>query len=109
MLGCIQPMSSPMMKRMFGFGDGCCAFVGAVVANAAANDPIKPSKIFLPVMIEAFPSVRLKNANAGPYPSVAGSCTRARRLSATTAKRLADPWGRKNQINGLKVDHRHIR
>ena len=24
MLGCIQPMSSPMMKRMFGFC-GCCA------------------------------------------------------------------------------------
>src|SRR5215468_10296857 len=60
MLGCIQPMSSPMMKRMLGFCIGCCAFAGAIVTNAAANDPIKPSKIFLPVMIEAFPSLRFK-------------------------------------------------
>jgi len=60
------------MKGMFGFCDGCCAFAGAIVTNAAANDPIKPSKIFLPVMIEAFPSVRLKNANAGPCSPIAG-------------------------------------
>jgi len=58
---------------MFGFCDGCCAFAGAIVANAAANDPIKPSKIFLPTMVEAFPYVRFKNANASFCPCIASA------------------------------------
>src|SRR5437899_2800689 len=50
MLGCIQPMSSPMMNRMLGFSarlcgarDDCCALVLLTaikirIASAAAND-----------------------------------------------------------------------
>jgi hypothetical protein len=34
MLGCIQPMSSPMMNRMFGFS---CAEAGATPATVAAS------------------------------------------------------------------------
>ena len=30
MLGCIQPMSSPMMKRILGFCAGCCAVAGVL-------------------------------------------------------------------------------
>src|SRR5882672_7883117 len=30
MLGCIQPMSSPMMKRILGFCAGCCAAAGVL-------------------------------------------------------------------------------
>src|SRR5262245_14614379 len=41
MLGCIQPMSSPMMNRMFGL-DCCCANAGRAVAVAAAARPTRP-------------------------------------------------------------------
>src|SRR5712675_891519 len=43
MLGCIQPMSSPMMKRMLGFCV-CCAAAGRLVAIAAASSVNKPSQ-----------------------------------------------------------------
>src|SRR5215813_2344878 len=66
MLGCIHPMTSPMMKRMFGFGDGCCAIAGAFVVIAAANSPIKPSQsLLLGVMIELpFPLLTQKRVPA---------------------------------------------
>src|SRR4051812_3077372 len=35
MLGCMKPMSSPMMKRMLGFD--CCADAGAVCCCAVAG------------------------------------------------------------------------
>ena len=35
MLGCIQPMSSPMMNRMLGFSS--CAAAGAAPATVAAS------------------------------------------------------------------------
>jgi hypothetical protein len=42
MLGCIQPMSSPIMKRMFGFFSSCAIACGANAVmgsnvTAAAN------------------------------------------------------------------------
>src|SRR5277367_1002345 len=50
MLGCIQPMSSPMMNRMFGFrpdGVFCCAVTpfccAAGVAGAAGDAPLSRS------------------------------------------------------------------
>src|SRR6266581_7528577 len=43
MLGCIQPMSSPMMKRMLGFS-GCCAAAGMLDAITAASSVDKPSQ-----------------------------------------------------------------
>src|SRR5271166_5136166 len=43
MRGCIQPMSSPIMKRMLGF---CCCCAEAEVAKVvtATNSAIRPSK-----------------------------------------------------------------
>ena len=35
MLGCMMPMSSPMMKRMFGFWAGCCAAAGVLTGPAS--------------------------------------------------------------------------
>jgi hypothetical protein len=54
MLGCIQPMSSPMMKRMLGFCAGCCAAAGVLIGpdsgisidalNRAAHDRLSQPK-----------------------------------------------------------------
>jgi hypothetical protein len=44
MLGCIQPMSSPMMKRMLGFCC-CCAVAGAAITTA--DDVNTPNQIVL--------------------------------------------------------------
>src|ERR1700751_4275582 len=45
MLGCIQPISSPMMNRMLGFG--CCwADAGALAIETAAAPASKPSHNF---------------------------------------------------------------
>src|SRR5262249_30500552 len=41
MLGCIQPMSSPIMKRMLSFC--CCAAAGSLASSAAANIAEIPS------------------------------------------------------------------
>src|SRR6476660_10483519 len=45
MLGCIQPMSSPMMTRMLGFCC-CCAAAGRLAAATTANSASKPSHKF---------------------------------------------------------------
>jgi hypothetical protein len=45
MLGCIQPMSSPMMKRMLGFC--CCADAGMIAVDRVENETNSPSQIFL--------------------------------------------------------------
>src|SRR5262245_21287446 len=49
MLGCIQPMSSPMMKRMLGFC--CCCALAAVMA---ANDARRPRHKFLLILMACF-------------------------------------------------------
>src|SRR4029453_17933232 len=46
MLGCIQPISSPMMKRMLGFCCCCCAATGALATTAAAATANRPSHNF---------------------------------------------------------------
>ena len=43
MLGCIQPMSSPMMNRMLGF---CCAEAGTAASPTAVNSASRTSQIF---------------------------------------------------------------
>src|SRR4029453_9371513 len=53
MLGCIQPMSSPMMKRMLGFCC-CCAAAGALAAIAATNDASRPRQNFLVTLMASF-------------------------------------------------------
>src|SRR5262245_41521152 len=44
MLGCIQPMSSPMMKRMLGFCV-CCAAAGVLATATAESIVSKPRQI----------------------------------------------------------------
>src|SRR6266478_3314681 len=48
MLGCIQPMSSPMMKRMLGFG---CADADVPANPMAVNIASRTSKTFLVYLI----------------------------------------------------------
>src|SRR5262245_23910759 len=45
MLGCIQPISSPMMKRMLGFCC-CCADAGPLAIEKTAAPASKPSQHF---------------------------------------------------------------
>jgi hypothetical protein len=43
MLGCIQPMSSPMMKRMLGFWAGCAA-AGVLTSPDSDINIVAPSR-----------------------------------------------------------------
>src|SRR5215469_7194690 len=52
MRGCIQPMSSPMMKRMLGFCC-CCAAAGILATNIAVSDANTLSQVFL-IMVRSF-------------------------------------------------------
>src|SRR5262245_31810553 len=49
MLGCIQPMSSPMMKRMLGF---CCcwATAGVFTTSTATMEASRPSQVYLAML-----------------------------------------------------------
>src|SRR3954471_17572539 len=78
MLGCIQPMSSPMMNRMLGFCCDCWAKAGASVAAVAAHSAARPSQANLLVLITALLQVQclaapgsdvaaVKHAGATPY------------------------------------------
>src|SRR4029077_16979775 len=53
MLGCIQPMSSPMMKRILGLSC-CCAAAGALAAIATTNDASRPRQTFLLMLLTPF-------------------------------------------------------
>src|SRR5271169_2118011 len=52
MLGCIQPMSSPMMKSMLGLG--CCADAGRLPIITGATNASRPSQIFLAMLMRNF-------------------------------------------------------
>src|SRR5882724_1173656 len=43
MPGCIQPMSSPMMKRILGFCAGCCAVAGVLASPDSDINIVAPS------------------------------------------------------------------
>src|SRR5215471_19482988 len=104
MLGCIQPMSSPMMKRMFGF---CCwAAAGALAAVTTASEARQPSQA--PLLIRMVAS-SMSAARDGPAASARwhsrralGETTRThfgavgmgRRLAASckSLRRLLEPW-----------------
>src|SRR5271166_809843 len=51
MLGCIQPMSSPMMKRMLGLACCCCAAAGVLATVTAADNASRPSQMLLAITI----------------------------------------------------------
>ena len=72
MLGCIQPMSSPMMKRMLGFCC-CCAAAGVLAAVIAAIEASKPSQIYLTMlMLDLLP--RLPVTGRQPVPDCSYRC-----------------------------------
>src|SRR5215475_7216445 len=52
MRGCIQPMSSPIMKRMLGFC--CCAVAGGLATNMVAHNA---SVMFLGIIMHAPPDL----------------------------------------------------
>src|SRR5271165_2990753 len=54
MLGCIQPMSSPMMKRMLGLACCCCAAAGVLATITAVDNASRPSQIFLAIRMVHF-------------------------------------------------------
>src|SRR5262249_41062971 len=75
MLGCIQPISSPMMKRMLGFDCGCCcARAGKPASTTNVNGANRPIAAFLNIM--ALPSDR--NCSASKRP---GGGVKPRRIS----------------------------
>ena len=51
MLGCIQPMSSPMMNKMLGLPAGPCASAGAATSVIAANDANRDSQILRAILM----------------------------------------------------------
>src|SRR5215472_19312122 len=79
MLGCIQPMSSPMMKRMLGFCC-CCAFAAVM----AMNDESRPRKSFLVELMACFLSSGCPNW-AGSWRPVTITKVRRDGMDATVA------------------------
>src|SRR6187399_62575 len=74
MLGCIQPMSSPMMKRMLGFC--CCAAAGILAADIAAIEANKPSQMYLAMLMGWFPPAAAREGPAA-YAHLLSSTPRA--------------------------------
>src|SRR5215831_11354566 len=65
MLGCIQPMSSPMMNKMLGFC--CCAAAGTLAITREANSASRPRQTFL-VIPMTFPHRWLPEMGRQPAP-----------------------------------------
>ena len=91
MLGCIQPMSSPMMNRMLGFCC-CCAAAGVLAAVTAANSASKPSHTFRDKLIVRSSKVInwLVYADGALAPSSMRIHALGLRMQRTTCLRL--PW-----------------
>src|SRR5262245_16149945 len=66
MLGCIQPISSPMMKRMFGFCCCSCAAAGTLAAVTATNDASKPLQNFLVILMARASTIRCPKRGRQP-------------------------------------------
>src|SRR4051812_15682225 len=66
MLGCIQPISSPMMKRMFGFRSWAAA--GALAAVMAASEARRPSEALL-IVLMLLSRCRLPERGRQPLPA----------------------------------------
>ncbi len=92
MLGCIQPMSSPMMKRMLGFCC-CCAAAGALAAITATNDTSRPRQNFLVRLMASFLIFGC--------PNWAGSRRPRRRFGAMMSNILRYGWKPKEAMQAL--------
>src|SRR5262245_56585414 len=89
MLGCIQPMSSPMMNRMLGFPWGCCCANAGALAAPTATNASRPSQAFL-VMLN--PRFFQMTARAGPAVCAQGSSFIVGRRTTTAHRGRQHPW-----------------
>src|SRR5262245_54411071 len=82
MLGCIQPMSSPMMKRMLGFCP-CWAEAGMLAIVVAVHITTRAPQIVLNMLMVAFLDVGCRKAGAAAFAQ----------LHPPTDNASADPCG----------------
>jgi hypothetical protein len=82
MLGCIQPMSSPMMKRMLGFCC-CCAVAGTLAAIAATNNASRPRQSLLVILMACFLSFGCPNRAGSRCPVTIAPNVRRDGMNAT--------------------------
>src|SRR5262249_49465558 len=68
MLGCIQPISSPMMKRMLGFCP-CWAETGMLAIPVVIHTTTRAPQIVLNIRMIAFLKCRLPELGPQPSPS----------------------------------------
>src|SRR6516164_1844746 len=66
MLGCIHPMSSPMMKRMLGFC-ACWAEAGMLAIVVAVHITTRAPQIFLNMLMVAYLNVGCRKARAAAF------------------------------------------
>src|SRR5262245_50049290 len=110
MLGCIQPMSSPMMKRMLGFC-GCCAAAGRHAARPTAMHASGASHSFrMAIMVETsllgLAQTRLAKPEAAPHragPHRATSFIHIFVSSAGTTERAASALFRRRRSRPLRL------
>ena len=91
MLGCIQPISSPMMNRILGFvcccgGGVCCADAGAPTISTGASAASRPKQIFLCIIGLLSPAMYKASFALGADP--AGALMIAPSSTAFVASRL---------------------
>src|SRR6516165_9109374 len=79
MLGCMKPMSSPMMKRMLGFCC-CCADAGALAIEIAAVPANKPSHNVRDTFMAKFLLSNLSGSSAQPSNDAPESQVACRRV-----------------------------
>src|SRR5262245_23053418 len=84
MLGCIQPMSSPMMKRMLGFCC-CCAAAGRFAAIPMATNASRAGQSLRMSFMEDLLTFRLGTGKATEQPHMGSLyCRRERSLRLET-------------------------
>src|SRR5262245_46524513 len=75
MLGCIQPMSSPMMKRMLGFCC-CCAAAGMLATVTVASTANNPRQMFpATLMARSFVDCPRRAGSLRPFSIVVGTAS----------------------------------
>src|SRR5262249_48724324 len=87
MLGCIQPMSSPMMKRMLGFACCCCccAAAGRLAARPTATNATRAGQSLRMSFMEDLLTFRLGTGRATEQPHMGSLyCRREQSLRLET-------------------------
>src|SRR5262249_20054454 len=73
MLGCIQPMSSPMMKRILGFCP-CCAEAGTLAIVMVIHITTRAPQIVLNLLMVALSSMSAAEARAAAVAHIHPPC-----------------------------------